>query len=61
MLKFRLLPAVTPAPQSPAAVPGFTQVDTPLGTTFQPLPASRLLALAGLYGNGSPALPCGDR
>src|SRR5258708_12469025 len=53
-------PAVMPAPQSPGAVPGFTQVDVPCGTTFQPLPVSRLLALVGLYEYGSPALPLAD-
>src|SRR5258708_36597156 len=53
-------PAVMPAPQSPGAVPGFTQVDVPCGTTFQPLPVSRLLALVGLYEHGAPALPLAD-
>src|SRR5215472_19103700 len=59
-LKLRAVPAVIPAPQYPGAVPGFTQVVVPFGTTFQPLLASRSLALPGLYGYGSPALPLPD-
>lgn len=50
-------PALTPAPH----LPGSVQVVVPLGVTFQPLPLSSCLAFPGLYGNGSPALPCEDR
>src|SRR5258706_9239040 len=60
MVKLSVEPAVTPAPQSRAAVPGFTQVDVPFGTIFQPLLASRVFALPGLNGNGPPALPWDD-
>src|ERR1700691_3771803 len=55
-LKLSPVPAVIPAPHSSAAEPGFTQVVTPFGTTFQPWLVSRSLALVGLYGNGSPCL-----
>src|SRR5215469_7104318 len=50
-------PLLIPGPQRL----GSWQVVTPLGTTFQPWLASSALALSGLYGNGSPCLPWGDR
>src|ERR1700729_2395334 len=61
-LKLRVLPAAIPGPH----LAGSTQLLTPPGTTFQPWLVSRLLALAGLYGNGpmpepTCALPVGDR
>ena len=39
---------------------GSVQVSVPFGTTVQPWLVSRLLALAGLYGNGSPFRPVAD-
>src|SRR5271165_3110085 len=56
-LKFSAVPAVIPGPHRL----GVAQVVVPPGTTVQPWLVSRLLALAGLYGNGSPALLWGDR
>ncbi len=50
-------PAWTPGPH----LAGVVQVVEPLATTFQPLLVSSCLAMDGLYGNGSPALPCEDR
>ena len=47
-LKASFAPAGIPAPHSLDAVPGFWQVEVPLGTTFQPCELSRLLALDGL-------------
>src|SRR5258708_2800535 len=55
-LKVRPVPLVMPGPHRL----GVTQVDTPFGTTFQPLLASRLLAWPGSYGNGSPCLPLAE-
>src|SRR5262245_54471214 len=46
------VPAGIPAPHSLDAVPGFTHVDCPFGTTFQPWALSSDTALDGLYGNG---------
>ena len=39
---------------------GSAQVVTPFGATVQPWLASRLLALPGLYGNGSPCRPVAE-
>src|SRR5579871_6098980 len=52
-LKLSAWPFFTPAPHSD----GLAQVELPLGTTVQPWLVSSCLALAGLYGNGSPCLP----
>src|SRR5208282_3202749 len=56
-VKLSPCPFLIPGPHRP----GSAQLDTPSGTTVQPWLASSDLALAGSYGNRSPALPCGDR
>src|SRR5262249_17561248 len=57
MVELSACPCLTPGPHSA----GWTQVVVPLGTTCQPWLLSSSLALAGLYGNGSPCWPFGDR
>ena len=51
-VKFSWVPALMPAPQLAAPVPGELQVVTPLGWTVQPWADNSLIAVGGEYGHG---------